>query len=131
LIDLYPTLLELCGLPERSANAGKSLVPLLGNPNSSWRHSILTTYALGNHALRSEQYRYIRYDDDTEELYDHRTDSNEWHNLATSEAHRDVIAKFRQQLPKNEALYHPLVGDGPVNAWFAEHYQRHGVWKSR
>ncbi|QXD22753.1 sulfatase [Opitutia bacterium ISCC 51] len=127
LIDLYPTLIELCGLPERSANAGKSLVPLLENPDSDWRHSILTTYALGNHSLRSEQYRYIRYDDGTEELYDHKTDRNEWHNLATSEAHRNVIAAFRKQLPKSEAAYHTSVGDGPVNAWFVEHFKRHGV----
>ncbi|MDB2499884.1 sulfatase [bacterium] len=131
LIDLYPTLLEMCGLPARSANAGQSLVPLLENPNVEFRHSILTTYALGNHALRSQQYRYIQYDDGSEELYDHKTDSNEWHNLATSEAHRDVIAEFRQQLPQNQAAYHPLVGDGPVNAWFAEHYLKHGVTKSK
>ena len=131
LIDLYPTLLDMCGLPARSANAGQSLVPLLDDRVSSWRHSILTTYAMGNHALRSEQYRYIRYDDGSEELYNHHTDSHEWHNLATSEAHRDVIAKFRQQLPKNEAPYHPLVGDGAVNAWFTEHYKRHGVTKSK
>ncbi len=129
LIDLYPTLIELCDLPERSANAGKSLVPLLKDSTADWRHSVLTTYAKGNHALRSEMYRYIRYDDGSEELYDHDSDPQEWENLAASSKHQEVILGFRDQLPKEEAEYHPAVGNGPVNAWFVEHYERHGVGK--
>jgi arylsulfatase A-like enzyme len=127
LIDLYPTLLELCGLPTRSANAGMSLVPLLQDPTNSWRHSVLTTYAYGNHSLRSEQYRYTRYEDGSEELYDHQQDPGEWSNLASSSGHTEVVKRFRMELPENEAAYHPVVGNGPVNQWFTDHYEAHGV----
>lgn len=129
LIDFYPTLLELCGLPEREANSGSSLVPLLNQPNNpavAWRKSILTTYARGNHSLRSERFRYIRYEDGSEELYDHRNAPNEWKNLLGPESgkHESVIAEFRSQLPKQEAAYHPAVGFGAVNAWFTEFYEK-------
>ena len=128
LIDLYPTLIELCGLPKLAQNSGSSLVPLLKNPNNratKWRHSILTTYGRGNHALRSEKYRYIRYSDGSEELYDHGSDPNEWTNLLTKKEsmYTEVVTRFRKELPKEEALYHPSVGTGPVNAWFKEHYE--------
>ncbi|OUW18500.1 MAG: hypothetical protein CBD18_02610 [Opitutales bacterium TMED158] len=127
LIDLYPTLIDLCKLPPRSANSGRSLAPLLENPNASWRHSILTTYARGNHTLRSEQYRYIRYDDGSEELYDHDTDPHEWTNLAGNPEFAQVVARFRQELPAKEAPYHPSVRSGPINDWFVEHYKAEGV----
>tara|TARA_Y100000588_G_scaffold146724_1_gene160580 strand:- start:218 stop:1702 length:1485 start_codon:yes stop_codon:yes gene_type:complete len=131
LIDLYPTLLELCGLPARDENAGLSLAALLNDPvGTPWRHSILTTYAKGNNTLRSDRFRYIQYEDESEELYDHATDPYEWHNLASSAAHMDVIAEFRGHLPKQEVPYHPNVGSSPVNAWFAEHYKRHGVGRN-
>lgn len=129
LIDLYPTVLDLCGLSPRSANAGNSLVPLIKNPNTPWRRSILTTYARGNHTLRSEQYRYIRYDDGSEELYDHNSDPNEWKNLANNPQSTATLKAFRNELPKVDAPYHPSVGDGPINAWFKEHYILQGVSK--
>lgn len=129
LIDLYPTLLELCGLPKRKANSGRSLVPLLNepdNPDVPWRNSILTTYARGNHSLRSERFHYIRYQDGSEELYDHHNDPNEWRNLLgpLSSWHGSVLAEFRSQLPKREAEYHAAVGYGAVNAWFTEFYEK-------
>lgn len=130
LIDLYPTLVELCGLPNRAANSGKSLVPLLNAPNNpavDWRQSILTTYARGNHSLRSEHFHYIRYHDGSEELYDHRNDPNEWTNLLGPKsdwAESNVVADFRSQLPKTDADYHPAVGFGAVNAWFTEYYEK-------
>lgn len=130
LIDLYPTLVELCGLPNRAANSGRSLVPLLNAPNNpvvDWRQSILTTYARGNHSLRSEHFHYIRYHDGSEELYDHRNDPNEWTNLLGPKsdwAESNVVADFRSQLPKTDADYHPAVGFGVVNAWFTEYYEK-------
>lgn len=129
LIDLYPTLLELCSLPERQANSGNSLVPLLNeptNPTVEWRKSILTTYARGNNSLRSERFRYIRYHDGSEELYDHRDDPNEWTNLIDQpdHQHKSIVTEFRSQLPTNEAEYHPAVGFGAVNAWFNQFYQQ-------
>ncbi|MGI9465659.1 MAG: sulfatase [Rubripirellula sp.] len=129
LIDLYPSLLELCGLPAREANSGRSLVPLLNKPNDpsvAWRESILTTYARGNHSLRSERFRYIRYYDGSEELYDHSNDPNEWSNLAQPDnrSHESVVTEFRSQLPTTDAEYHPAVGFGAVNPWFAEFYDQ-------
>ena len=67
-IDLFPTLNELCSLPAIAALDGISLVPLLKNPSLEWTRPALTTHGQGNHALRSERWRYIRYADDGEEL---------------------------------------------------------------
>ena len=127
LIDLYPTMLEMCGLPAKKSNQGNSMVPLLRNPSADWRFATLTTYARGNHSLRSERYRYLRFEDGSEELYDHAQDPNEWTNLATRPKYVELLKQFRRELPAEEALYHPSVRSGAVNAWFAEHLRRQGV----
>jgi len=73
-IDLFPTLIALCGLPPLADLDGISLVPLLKDPAREWDRPALTTHQQGNHALRSERWRYIRYADGGEELYDHAND---------------------------------------------------------
>ena len=100
---LYPTLLELCGLPADAECDGHSVVPLLRDPNASWARPALMTYLRGNHAIRSERWRYICYADGTEELYDHRLDSHEWRNLAGNPNLSDVVAAHRKWLPQVEA----------------------------
>ena len=127
LIDIYPTLIEFCGLPAKSSNEGRSLVPLMRTPASDWRFSMLTTYARGNHTLRSRRYRYIRYEDASEELYDHQEDPYEWTNLAGQREHAELVARFRRELPAKEAPYHKATSVKPVNEWFQEHLQRNGV----
>ncbi|MDP7050911.1 MAG: sulfatase [Verrucomicrobiota bacterium] len=127
LIDLYPTLLKMCGLPARKRNEGDSLVPLLWNPSAEWRFATLTTYARGNHSLRSERHRYLRFEDGSEELYDHNADPHEWTNLAARPENAALLRRFRAELPAREARYHPAVRSGAVNAWFAEHLRRHDV----
>ena len=127
LIDLYPTMLQMCGLPAKKSNQGDSLVPLLKNPSANWRFSTLSTYARGNHTLRSERYRYLRFEDGSEELYDHAEDPNEWTNLATRLKYTKLLKQFRKELPAKEAPYHSSVRSGAVNAWFEEHLRRHGV----
>ena len=82
LLDLYPTLTELCGIPENQENEGRSIVPLLKDPDKKWNYPTLTTMGRNRHAIRSGQWRYIRYQDGSEELYDHSVDSMEWKNLA-------------------------------------------------
>jgi len=79
-------------------------VPLLANPSAAWDQPALTTHGPGNHALRSERYRYIRYADGGEELYDHATDPNEWHNLAADPTHAAVKARLAAHIPKDDAV---------------------------
>ena len=75
-------LIELCGLTPRHGLDGHSLVPQLKDANAPRPWPAITTHNRGSHSVRSERWRYIRYADGTEELYDHRDDPHEWKNLA-------------------------------------------------
>lgn len=99
MIDIYPTLLDLCNLEPNSQNEGHSLVPLLKNSASDWQNMAVTTYGRNNHAIRDEYLRYIRYEDGSEELYDHRIDSEEWYNLADKRAYLREIERLKEYLP--------------------------------
>ncbi len=107
LLDLYPTLRELCTSGLHSATQdgaapagnlrreqgqldGVSLVPLLMDPNREWNRPAVMEYKRGNVAVRSDRYRYIRYRDGGEELYDHSTDPHEWNNIATLPGQKGV-----------------------------------------
>jgi len=103
LLDIYPTMIDLCQLPARKGLEGKSLLPLLQNAQAEWDRPVLTTHGLNNHAVRSERWRYIRYEDGTEELYDHQADPNEWTNLAGQEQHAPVRAELARWLPEVNA----------------------------
>ena len=100
LLDIYPTLVELCGLPKRDDLEGRSLVPQLKNAGAKREWPALTSHNQGNHAVRSERWRYIRYADGAEELYDVQNDPREWTNLAGNNRHAGVIAEHRRWLPK-------------------------------
>jgi len=100
LLDLYPTMVELSGLPSRGGLEGHSLVKLLRNPQASWRWPAITTHNRNNHAVRTEHWRYIRYADGSEELYDLRNDPNEWTNLAHERRYAGVIREHARWLPK-------------------------------
>ena len=100
LSALYPTLLELAGLPADPRCDGVSLVPLLEDPDAEWEHPAVMTYLRNNHAIRSDRWRYIRYADGSEELYDHESDPNEWDNLANKAALSDILAEHRTWLPQ-------------------------------
>jgi len=107
LMDLHPTLIELCGLPPRTDLECRSLVPLLRNPGAEWDYPTLMTHGRGNHAVRTERYRYIRYRNGEEELYDHANDPNEWTNLAGTLGAAVVIDQLRPNFPRTEAA--PIV----------------------
>jgi len=77
---------------------GISVKPLLDNPNAEWIFPALTTFKEGNHAVRSERFRYIRYANGSEEFYDHLKDPNEWVNLASKADHKPVIMKHANML---------------------------------
>ncbi|MEM1296519.1 MAG: sulfatase [Verrucomicrobiota bacterium] len=89
LIDLFPTLNELCGLPLDSSHDGASLTPLLRDPEADWQRPAIIEFKTGNVAVRSEYFRYIRYRDGGEELYDLKNDPHEWKNLAADPAFAD------------------------------------------
>jgi len=96
MLDIYPTLIDLCNLTPNKQIEGASLLSLLKNPKARWDRPALTTHGRNNHSLRTEQFRYIRYSDGTEELYDRAKDEMEWTNLADDPKY----AKTKQQLAK-------------------------------
>ena len=104
LLDLYPTLIELCGLrlPPQKLE-GRSLVNSLIRPMEKTGRVVITTQGRGNHAVRSSRYRYIRYADGSEELYDHKTDSHEWNNLSLDPGLVKVKSELMDYLPKFNA----------------------------
>ena len=103
LLDIYPTLVDLCSLRPNRALEGVSLVPLLKNPKAAWDRPSLTTFGRDNHSVRSERWRYIRYSDGSEELYDHSADEMEWTNLAGDPACADVKKDHARHLPEVNA----------------------------
>jgi arylsulfatase A-like enzyme len=115
LVNIYPTLLDLAGLPAKPDLDGQSLVPLLKDPKAKWDRPALMTQGRGNHAVRSRDWRYIRYKDGTEELYDCKTDDpwNHTNLLAGEDKHNyaAVVAEHRKWLPATEAP------DGPQRDW--------------
>lgn len=103
LVDIYPTLISLCNLPVKDGLEAIDIVPLLKNPKLPWDHPSITTYGKGNHAVRTERWRYIQYNDKTEELYDHDVDPNEWKNLALDPKYAETKKKLASWLPKINA----------------------------
>ncbi|MBN2129762.1 MAG: sulfatase [Sedimentisphaerales bacterium] len=110
MLDIYPTLIELCNLTEKSELQGQSLVPLLKDPQAAWDRPALTTHGRNNHSLRTERWRYIRYSDGTEELYDHDKDEMEWRNLASDPEFADVKKRLARWLPKDNVPEIPKPG---------------------
>lgn len=102
LLDIYPTLSDLCRLSSRSDLEGISLAPQLRDASTKRERPAITSHNQGNHGIRSERWRYIRYADDSEELYDLQADPREWSNLAAKPEHAGVIAEHRRWLPKVE-----------------------------
>ncbi len=102
-VDIFPTLADLCGLKPIEQLEGQSLKPLLLNSTAPWKRPALTTHGYKNHALRSERFRYIRYENGEEELYDHKVDPAEWKNLAGDPAYADTKVSLRKWLPEVNA----------------------------
>ncbi len=105
MLSIYPTLLELCNLEPYEKNEGASLVPLLHGEADQVQDYALTTYGWNNHGVRTEQYRYIRYSDGSEEFYDHATDPNEWFNVAVRPESATPRQQLQQYLPEVNRPY--------------------------
>jgi choline-sulfatase len=103
LLDIYPTLVALCGLPERNDLDGHSLIPQLRDANAPRELPAITSHNQGNDTVRTKRWRYIRYADGSEELYDMQNDPHEWTNVVNVKANASVIAEHRKWLPKVDA----------------------------
>ncbi len=99
LIDIYPSLCELCGLTPPDYLEGTSFVPLLQSPKRPWKvaaFSCLTDYT--TLTIRTDRYRFIQRASGQNELYDHRTDSAEDHNLASDPDQQQVVQELQATL---------------------------------
>ncbi len=102
LVDIFPTLLEYCGITGPQHNLdGKSIVPVLKNASAKWERNGFTYYGENYSAIRSERYRYIKYSDGSEELYDHSSDPYEHINLANKPSMKTVIQELSKSIPKS------------------------------
>ena len=123
LLDLYPTLADLCGLPAKANLDGHSLVPQLKDAAAPRQWPAITTHNAGNHSVRTETWRYIRYADGSEELYDVVQDPNEWTNLARDTRHAGVKPSLAKWIPAKDAAPAPhsagriLTFDNGVPVW--------------
>ena len=122
LLDLFPTLTELAGIPEKNDNDGVSIVPLLKNPAGKWGHvSVTYLNKPGSYSLSTERWRYIHYKEGDEELYDIATDRYEWHNLADKPEYAAQLEKLRALAPQEFApLVQPKDSALPMLTWHAK-----------
>lgn len=99
-IDFFPTLMDYCGLEQPAHSPeGMSLRPLLEDPFAPWERPAITTYGVEIFSARSERFRYIRYPDGKEELYDHATDPHEWENRADDPSLETIKANLLRWKP--------------------------------
>jgi arylsulfatase A-like enzyme len=108
-MSVYPTLCGLAGIAKPGWLEGHNLQPLLADPAAPWDDAAVTTFGKNNHAVRTVQWRYIRYADGGEELYDHNIDRYEWTNLASSPGHADLKKELAKHFP---TINHPAVQGG-------------------
>ncbi|MFO0939331.1 MAG: sulfatase [Pirellulales bacterium] len=99
-LSVYPTLCDLLSLDRPKHVQGPSLMTLLKNPSAAWDQVAICTHGRGNHAVRDSRYRYIRYSNGDEELYDHQADPYEWQNLASQSQFSEIKQRLESHLPK-------------------------------
>lgn len=122
LLDIYPTLVELAGHDPRLELEGQSLLPLLKTPHMDTGRAVVTTYGQNNHGVRSARWRYIRYHDGSEELYDHQVDPEEYTNLTSCKKYTDIKKELATWLPR---INQPPIERIPRSPG-REHGPRHG-----
>ncbi len=109
-VDIYPTLTELCGLPQAPGMEGTSFAPLLNDPQRPWKKAAYTMVARGKgqfgRSVRTDRYRYTEWDDGQAgvEFYDHEVDMHEWKNLAWNKQALDP--KVAPKLEEMRKLLH-------------------------
>ncbi len=111
LVDIFPTLTELCGIPQKAGISGHSLIPLLTNPESDWSYPAISSLTNRHYSIRKNEWHYINYNGDEEELYNLETDPEEWNNLAILpdfNVRKDSLKKY---IPQDR---HELVKTDPI-----------------
>jgi arylsulfatase A-like enzyme len=108
LLDVYPTVIDLCGLPGKPELEGVSLQRLLADPAAPRGEPVLTGFRPGDFTVRTDRWRYIRYGAGGEELYDHENDSHEWNNLAMDPQHAALKAELSEWIPETFAEPAPI-----------------------
>ena len=104
LIDIYPTLKELCELPVDNTFDGVSLAKTLKKPSRSKERNVFIPHHIrGNYAVVNSDWRYIQYKTGAEELYDLKKDPNEWNNIAADDKYKSVIKKLKKSVPETFA----------------------------
>lgn len=101
--SIFPTVCELTGAPIPKHAEGISLKPLLANPMAKWKQPAISTFLQNNHAIMTEDWRYIRYADGSEELYNEKSDPQEWTNVAAKAEFAKVKKDLAKFLPKVNA----------------------------
>lgn len=101
-MTIYPTLCDVCGVPIPKHVEGRSIKSLLADPKAPWDEPAVTTYRFKNHTVRTEGWRYIRYANGDEELYDETKDPNEWTNLAKKSEYAGKKDELARMLPKHD-----------------------------
>ncbi len=99
LLDIYPTLIDLCGTLSQSGLEGHSLKPQLRYSKAKRPWPAITTANQNNHAVVTDKWRFIQYADGSQELYNVQKDPNEWINVAADPKSEDVIRDLKKWLP--------------------------------
>lgn len=100
MVNVFPTLTSLCDLPSKPGIDGHDMTSLLINSQAEWNYPAITEIGIGNMAIRTQNWRYIRYNDGSEELYNRENDPNEWNNLANDEKLNEIQEKHQKWIPE-------------------------------
>lgn len=107
LQNIYPTLNELCQLDVTVS--GRSLVPLLHDPDSEWNSTAISAYGNRYVSIRTKDFRYIRYQSDQEELYNYSSDPHAWTNIVKDPKYSQVLNSLRNRVPPFKQMSLPLI----------------------
>lgn len=128
LLDIYPSLIDLCQLKPRDDLEGHSLLPQLKDAGAAREWPAITSHNQGNHAVRSLRYRYIRYADGSEELYDMENDPKEWNNIVADEKLKSIVEEHRHWLPKLDV---PLAPNSSARVLTYDKATDEAVWEGK
>ena len=111
LVDIFPTLTELCGLNPKDGITGNSLTDLLRDPSAEWDYPVITALGDNHYSIIKDHWHYINYDGTEEELYNLKEDPEEWHNLAADASHENIKQQLKKIIPQDR---HEFVKTAPI-----------------